>query len=276
MQWAMRDAPMLRLASGKPDTTARHVLQALAEHAGRDGRNSHPSNVTIRLYTGYDRTTVQRALKRLQDGSLITRDGDVNGCPRWCLQLDRKRPASDVEEIRADEERQRLAGAARVRRHRKKAAAEVGDGDGVTDFEPVRNGLEVRYVTGFESVRNAPESALTVMPSVEPSEPCVGEPSDPSDPQSATAHPSLRSGRLLSEPSADRHRPEDHPPVVGTATIPEAERDHGSREKSAGELQREREIHNQGCGRCQNGRGACSIGADLIRQWMRALNREAG
>lgn len=103
-----------------------------------------------------------------------------------------------------------------------------------------------------------------------------GHPSGPSGPQGATARPSLRSGRLLSEPQADRHRPEDPLPVVRTATIPGDDHRDGRREESAGELQREREIHNQGCYRCQRGHGACETGAELIRQWMRALNREAG
>jgi len=104
----------------------------------------------------------------------------------------------------------------------------------------------------------------------------VGTGGRSSNPQRKTAaHPSLRSGRLPSEPQADRHRPEDPLPVVRTATIPGGERDHVRREKSADELRREREIHNQGCAYCQRGPRVCDTAADLVRLWMRALNREA-
>ena len=59
--WAMDHAPMPRTEKGKPDTTARHVLQALAEHASPTGTDAHPSVLRIQYRTGYDRTTVQRA-----------------------------------------------------------------------------------------------------------------------------------------------------------------------------------------------------------------------
>ena len=71
--WAMDHAPMLRTEKGKPDTTARHVLQALAEHASPTGTDAHPSVLRIQYRTGFDRVTVQRALRRLEKGGLIER-----------------------------------------------------------------------------------------------------------------------------------------------------------------------------------------------------------
>lgn len=109
-------------------------------------------------------------------------------------------------------------------------------------------------------------------PKTEPPHGCGPKPSDP---QSATAHPSLRSGRLLSGPVVDHLPAEDPLPVVRTATIPGDDHDRAGVEESAAELQHQREIHNQGCARCQNGRGACATGADLAHRWMRAFNREA-
>lgn len=97
----------------------------------------------------------------------------------------------------------------------------------------------------------------------------------PSEPQRTTAHPSLRSGRLLSGQKVDHLPAEDPLPAVRTATIPGDDHDRAGVEESAAELQHQREIHNQGCARCQNGRGACTTGADLAHRWMRAFNREA-
>ncbi|QGY70386.1 hypothetical protein V519_034960 [Streptomyces rimosus R6-500] len=179
--WAMDDAPMLRTKSGKPDTTARHVLQALAEHANKNGRNAHPSLIRLQYRTGYDRRTVQRALRRLQDAGLIVDDGRVQDRTRWKLALHVTRPASDWEDLERAEEEDREATAARVRKHRSKKSAVTDaeavtetDADdvteaGVTDSASVRNALEVRYVTHSASVCNALSAALTTnQPSEEP------------------------------------------------------------------------------------------------------------
>lgn len=115
--------------------------------------------------------------------------------------------------------------------------------------------------------RQATTRVTTTPSKYQPARACAP---DPSEDQRTTAHPSLRSGRLLSVPSADRHRPEAPLPVVGTATIPVGARDAAGRERSARELQREREIHNHGCSRCQSGRGTCPEAAELIRLWIDA------
>ncbi|MDX3516252.1 helix-turn-helix domain-containing protein [Streptomyces caniscabiei] len=161
VNWAMDDAPMLRTEKGKPDTTARHVLQALAEHARPDGTNSCPSVLRIQYRTGYDRTTVQRALRRLEKGELIARDGVTDGRTRWKLAMHLRRPESDWSDLEREEDDFRAAAAERKRRSRSKGVTHsesvtVTDGEGVTvtdaesvtadvtDSTPSRHALKVR------------------------------------------------------------------------------------------------------------------------------------
>ncbi|MGY1579193.1 helix-turn-helix domain-containing protein [Streptomyces sp. MN13] len=179
VNWAMDDAPMLRTASGKPDATARHVLQALAEHADKKGRNAHPSVTRLQYRTGLDRRTVQRALRRLEDGGLIGRDGTVQDRIRWRLSIHLVRPASDWEELERAEEAARADAKERKRRSRAKTVTHaesvtvtdtecVTEGD-VTHSKSGRHALEMRDVTHSASVRHALSAALTTnQPSVEP------------------------------------------------------------------------------------------------------------
>ncbi|MFJ7269369.1 helix-turn-helix domain-containing protein [Streptomyces sp. NPDC099050] len=137
MNWAMDDAPMPRTEKGKPDTTARHVLQVLAEHARSDGSNSHPSVLRVQYRSGYDRTTVQRAFRRLEKAGLIRKDGSVDGRTRWQLAMELVRPATDWKELEREEDEFRAAAAERKRRSRSKDVTDaesvtVTDGKGVT------------------------------------------------------------------------------------------------------------------------------------------------
>ncbi|GGU52243.1 helix-turn-helix domain-containing protein [Streptomyces lavendofoliae] len=177
--WAMDDAPMLRTAAGKPDATARHVLQALAEHADKTGKNAHPSITRLQYRTGYDRRTVQRALRRLEDARLISKDGAVQDRTRWKLSLNLIRPASDWDEIERAEDASRAAAAERQRRSRAKRVTHsddvtVTDQNGVTDrdvthSDSARHAFEVRDVTHFNSARHALSAAVTTnQPPVEP------------------------------------------------------------------------------------------------------------
>lgn len=152
VQWAMNDAPMLRTEKGKPDTTSRHVLAALAEHAHSDGTETYPSVPLIQYKTGYTRRTVQEALGRLADGGLIKATGTKHGCTIWALSLWLKRPASDKAEIDAETQQRRAATAERVRRHR---AKDVTPSDSVTATPP--NDVTERDVTPSDRVRNAVE-----------------------------------------------------------------------------------------------------------------------
>lgn len=142
--WAMDHAPMLRTDKGKPDTTARHVLQALAEHARPDGTNAHPSVLRMQYRTGYDRSTVQRALRRLETGGLIAKDGTIDGRTRYKLAMNLRRPESDWTDLEREEDDFRAAAAERKRRSREK---------GVTHATPVTvTHAESVTVTHAESV----------------------------------------------------------------------------------------------------------------------------
>lgn len=177
VKWAMDDAPMLFTDAGKPDTTSRHVLQVLAEHAHKDGGGARPSLMRIQYRTGYDRRTVQRALRRLEDAGLIQAEGTVNGCTEFRLALKLIRPASDMAALEAEDEERRKATAERVRRHRAKDVTHFNDvtdlgsvthsdavteGD-VTHFNDVRNAFEVRSVT-----HSTPPEPTTYEPTTEP------------------------------------------------------------------------------------------------------------
>jgi hypothetical protein len=168
----MDDAPMLHTDKGKPDTTARHVLQAIAEHASKTGGNAHPSVLRIQYRTGYDRTTVQRALRRLEKGALIKRDGVREGRIRWQLAMDMRRPDTDWAALEREEEDVRSAAAERKRRSRANAVTHsesvtVTDTEGVTVTgaesvtEPMSR-TQRPAVTDFKSGRHALNAALTI------------------------------------------------------------------------------------------------------------------
>ncbi|MGW6455002.1 helix-turn-helix domain-containing protein [Streptomyces sp. NPDC055078] len=186
VKWAMDDAPMLLTDRGKPDTTARGVLQALAEHAHKSGGGAHPSVLRLQYRTGYDRRTVQRALRRLEDGNLIKATGETSGRTVWQLALHLKRPESDWADLERAEEDERQAAAERKRRSRSKRvtdsasvtvtdSASVTEGD-VTHSASGRHALEMRDVTDSASGRHALNAALTInQPPVEPPRTPVAE-----------------------------------------------------------------------------------------------------
>jgi DNA-binding transcriptional ArsR family regulator len=174
--WAMDHAPMLRTEKGKPDTTARHVLQVLAEHASPAGTDAHPSVLRIQYRTGYDRATVQRALRRLEKGGLIAKDGTRESRTRWKLALELRRPITDWSDLEREEDVFRAAAAERKRRSRAKSVTHaesvtVTDAEGVT----VTHGKSVTAdVTHSKSVRHA----LKVRPSRTERSPNHQQPSD--------------------------------------------------------------------------------------------------
>lgn len=170
VSWALYEAPMLLTPAGKPDTTARFVLVVFAEHADKNGRNTFPGPARVKFATGLDMRTVERVVRRLEDGKLLERDGfTMAGAVRWRVNMDLHRPLSDWEEIEAAAVAERAAVADRVRKHRSRTTPEdvVTDAGSVTtpvdsqsvtdlasvtrfhvtDSECVRNGFEVRYVT---------------------------------------------------------------------------------------------------------------------------------
>ncbi|MFF2522473.1 helix-turn-helix domain-containing protein [Streptomyces liangshanensis] len=189
VSWAMDDAPMLLTGAGRPDSTARHVLQVLAEHARPDGSNAHPSVLRIQYRTGYDERTVQRALRRLETGGLIVQYGTVNGRAKYRLSLHMKRPEFDWAELEAEAEQGKKAAAERQRKSRaKRTVTHSGDvtvthtesvtqpdvthsddvtKGGVTHSESVSHALQVRDVTHSASECHALSAPLTTN---EPSE----------------------------------------------------------------------------------------------------------
>ncbi len=186
VEWAMRDAPMLLTEKGRPDTTARHVLAALAEHAHPDGSEARPAIVTLQHRTGYDRRTVQRALRRLETAGLIRDEGTKYDCTIYRLAMHLMRPASDLEELKADEMRQKEASAERQRRSRARRVTHsddvtVTDADcvtepDVTDADDVSHVVEMRDVTHSASARHALSAALTIKEP--PSHPPENQPAD--------------------------------------------------------------------------------------------------
>lgn len=183
--WAMDDAPMLLTEKGKPDTTARNVLQVLAEHADKRGRNARPSVVKLRYRSGYERRTVQRALRRLEEAGLITATGRHHETTVYALALHLSRPAADWAELLKEEAADKEAAKERQRKARAKRAAaaavthsdtvtvtDLGDvtQDGVTHSEDARHAVQERDVTQSECGRHALNAAVTVNePSPQPS-----------------------------------------------------------------------------------------------------------
>lgn len=180
VKWAMDDAPMLRTATGKPDSTSRHVLQAMAEHADAKGRNCHPSVTRLQYRTGYDRRTVQRVLRRLEDAKLIVLDGMMQERNRYRLSMHLVRDQSDWADLERDERDSREAAAERKRKSRARRVTPSDDVT-VTHFNDVtdpdvthsasgRHALQVRDVTHFKSGRHALSAAVTTnQPPLEPS-----------------------------------------------------------------------------------------------------------
>ncbi|WEH40762.1 helix-turn-helix domain-containing protein [Streptomyces sp. AM 2-1-1] len=242
--WAMDDAPMLRTDKGRPDSTARHVLQVLAEHARPDGSNSHPSHLRIQYRTGYDERTIQRALRRLETGGLIKSDGSVNGRRRWRLQLHLKRPAFDWAELEAEVEDAKKQAAERQRRSRSKRvtpsetvtvthsesvteadvthSGDVTEG-GVTHSASVSHALQVRDVTHSASGCHALSAPLTTnnhQPNHQepfPSPAAASAPAatpTPGDTEAAP-EPEILDGEVLEEPDPEQQDPVTAQTIVG-------------------------------------------------------------
>jgi hypothetical protein len=198
VKWALDDAPMLRTDAKKPDTTARAVLVALAERAYADGSNAYPSLFEIRWRTGYDRATVQRALRRLEVGGLIVSEGpSKHDTTKYRLVMSCRRPESDKQELKDKDEHERNEAAKRQAKVRNKKevtdakSVTVTDAESVTgsvtDAESERHGFKSRDVTDAESERHGRNAARTVMG--EPSYGTVLEPPPSETPPTSESPP---------------------------------------------------------------------------------------
>lgn len=154
VEWAMEKAPMLLTEKGKPDTTARHVLAVLAEYAGDDGSEARPALLKIQYRTGYDRRTVQRALRRLEAAGLIRPEGTKFGCTIYRLAMQVIRPETDLKELEMEDERRQEADAERQRRSRSRRVTHSNDVT-VTDAECVTDDLPGGDVTHADDVSHA-------------------------------------------------------------------------------------------------------------------------
>ncbi|MDX2761603.1 helix-turn-helix domain-containing protein [Streptomyces europaeiscabiei] len=179
--WAMDHAPMPRTEKGKPDTTARHVLQVLAEHASPTGTDAHPSVLRIQYRTGYDRTTVQRALRRLEKTGLIAKDGAKEGRTRYKLAMELRRPPADWSDLEREEDEFRAAAAERKRRSRAKSVTHaesvtVTDGKGVTvtHAESVTEGCHALKVRSSRTERRPNHPQPSDKQLLEDSSPAAG------------------------------------------------------------------------------------------------------
>lgn len=198
VRWALYDAPMLVMTSGKPDIAARMVLIVRAERAGKDGRGTYAGHPDIVQATGYDVRTIQRAERRLEEAGLMVRRGMSHlGTPRWDLDLSIK---ADRESFAAERiDRRRKMTAERVRRHRAQQKSEseapesadsietdVSIDEPVTTPTALRNAVQERYVTPFNDGCNGTHATQTTNePPVEPPvEPPLGarRPQTPGDP----------------------------------------------------------------------------------------------
>ncbi|SFO60394.1 Helix-turn-helix domain-containing protein [Amycolatopsis rubida] len=205
VSWALHDAPMPMTEKGKTDSTARLVLVELAEHAAVDGRNSFPSVLHIRYATGLDERTIQRALRRLEEGGLIQRDGVArNGCTRWKLHMSVTRPDTDwvFLEGEAEEAKRRQTAARAVRRSRSAVAAVSGTQS--AGHDPL-SGTENPGHEGLSGTQNAGQptdvrDAECVVRDAESRRPalCV--------PASGTQNPGVRHG-TPPEPSVNPQEP---------------------------------------------------------------------
>lgn len=179
VQWALYEAPMLLLPSGKPDATARFVLVARAERADAKGRNTYAGPADLIRATGLDERTIERAERRLEQAGLLIRAGFSHlGTVLWHLNMSLKDAGENLALTEARIARRRQADALRQQRarDRRKAAAEaareapesasaiegyVSTKIRVTDSASVSHGVEIRDVTDSASERhgfNAPQT----------------------------------------------------------------------------------------------------------------------
>lgn len=121
IRWA-RQAPVVLRADGQPDSTAHHVLLALATWADKSGR-ARPSVPTLADATLLTDETVVAALGRLCESKLIQLEGRFGGTGTevWLLSLELTRNAADDPTGRRARAREKARD--RVARHRQNKRA---------------------------------------------------------------------------------------------------------------------------------------------------------
>lgn len=77
------------------DPAARHVLMALANYAGEDGKAAFPSKETIRLHTGLSIRTIGYKLELLKENGLIS-EGNQGIAAAYISRTDRRPTVYDL------------------------------------------------------------------------------------------------------------------------------------------------------------------------------------
>jgi hypothetical protein len=175
LRWALEQAPIPPLPSGKPNSAAAGVLTSLAWHADRHGANSYPSVERIQLESRYGTTAVRTALTALERAGLIARDGHgPSGTTKWRLDITtaREQPITAELElataVRREADRQRQ----QKKRHdvtppngvtQPPILASVTPLNGVTpaDVTPL-NGVMSRRLTADVTPPSGPEQSLNL------------------------------------------------------------------------------------------------------------------
>lgn len=171
--WAMDLAPMLLTKAGKPDTTARAVLIARAERADKHGRNSRAAIEDVMWRTGFDRSTVQRAERRLEAAGLLIDAGLTHdGLTRWNVDMSLRRDPAEREQMMASIAEKKASHAAGERKRRANQGAPADERE---DFKSARE--DSKYAR--EDFKSAREDSVLPEPSLNHpgtvSEPSTGE-----------------------------------------------------------------------------------------------------
>jgi DNA-binding transcriptional regulator YhcF (GntR family) len=168
VSWAHNEAPMLLTEKGKPDITARQILVALADKAHMDGTNAYPSVLRLHFMTGVDDRTIPRVLARLETAGLIVHVRTMpTGNKNWTLQMWRKRPESEWEDLQAAAEKIKRIESERRQARRVKAlsgtqsagqSVDNSDDEGSEGPESEPSDSDVRHAECRTPAFNVPES----------------------------------------------------------------------------------------------------------------------
>lgn len=145
IRWA-REVPVMRRVDGRPDTTAHHVLLALATYTDRDGR-ARPSMASLADACTLTQRATSDALKRLCAAGLVKSDGEYgpNGVTVWVLVLGLSRSEHADAVLDGRRERARAAHVERQRRYRERRRVTLSE-------SVTRDAVGERHVTPSQTV----------------------------------------------------------------------------------------------------------------------------
>jgi hypothetical protein len=166
IRWA-KSVPAIRRADGRVDSTAHHVLLALATYAHRDGTGARPSVETLAEDCRLTPRYVADAIKRIAAAGLISEMARLDGgITVWRLHLDVIDSGPSV--VESQQARRRALAAERQRKHRERKASnaparrDVTLPHGVTDEGVSRRATASR--NAVDSVTSRRAAALVTPP----------------------------------------------------------------------------------------------------------------